>query len=152
VLRRAFPLAECRSRFAVDTPGNQARFELLSIRPSPALVGIEIRVHNLLPFPVMFEAFRLTSSIDSTGFLDTVLNERHSIPAAGFARIALPEVGLTDSQAKWVRALDRDCTRVRLILHWRCFSAVHNWEDQGSHEALLYINRDGSSLPGGRSR
>lgn len=151
VLRRAFPIHECRNRFAVDMPGNHARFELLSMRPSPALVGIELRLHNLLPFPVRFEAFRLTSSIDSTGFLDTVLNERHSIPAASFARIALPEIGLTDSQANWVRALKRDCTTVRLILRWRCSSAVHGWEDQGSHEALLYINKDGNSIPGGRA-
>jgi hypothetical protein len=151
LLRRAFPIAECQTRLAVDMPGNHARFELLSIRPSRALVGVELRLHNVLPFPVTFEAFRLTSTIDSTGFLDTALNERHHIPAVGFARIPLPEIGLTDSQAKWVRALNRDCTRVQLTLHWRCASQVHDWEGQGTYEALLYINKDASSLPRGNA-
>ncbi|MEX0735156.1 MAG: hypothetical protein WD051_11075 [Steroidobacteraceae bacterium] len=148
LLRRAFPIAECQRRLAVDMPGNHARFELLSIRPSPALVGVQLRLHNVLPFPVTFEASRLISTIDSTGFLDIVLNERHCIPAAGFARIPLPEIGLTSSQAGWVRALNRDCTRVQLKLHWRCASPVHDWEGQGTYEGLLYVNKDGSPLSG----
>lgn len=133
-------------------PGNHARFELLSIRPSPALVGVELRLYNVLPFPVTLEVFRLTSTIDSTGFLETVLNERQRIPAVGFARIPLPEIGLTDSQAEWVRARNRDCTMVQLSLHWRCASPVHDWEGQGTYEALLYVNKDVGPSPGGSAR
>lgn len=59
LLRRAFLVSECRTRFMVDMPGNNARFELLSIRPSPALVGLEVRIYNSLPFAVDFSMFRL---------------------------------------------------------------------------------------------
>lgn len=142
LLRRAFPVSECKTRFLVDMPGNHARFELLSIRPSAALVGLEVRVYNPLPFAVDFSTFRLTSSIDSTGLLDAVLNSKHLVPAAGFARIPLHEIGLADQQANWVRQLRRECARVQVTLHWRCASTIHDWEGQGTYECNAYVNMD----------
>ena len=142
LLRRVFPANKCNDRFLVDVPGTHARFELLSTRPSPALTGLEMRVYNPLPFAVEFNAVRLTSTIDSVNLLDAVLNSKHRIPAAGYARISLPEISLTDQQAKWVGRLQRECTRIQINLHWRCTSTIHDWEAQGSYECLAYINKD----------
>lgn len=139
LLRRVFPVSECRTRFLVDIPSNHARFELMAVRPSLALVGLKVRVYNPLPFAVEFSALRLTASIDSAGLLDVVLNSKHLIPAAGFARIPLHEISLSDQQANWVRGLQRECTRVQLNLHWRCTSAIHDWEGQGSYECIAYV-------------
>ena len=145
MLRRVFPVSECKVRFGVEMPGNNARFELMSVRPSPALTGLAVRIHNLLPFPVSFSAFRLIASIESAGLLDAVLNTSAQIPAASFARITFPEIGLADQQANWVRGLQRECARVQLNLHWRCTSAIHDWETQGSYEFLAQINKDGNA-------
>lgn len=142
LLRRFFPIGECRTRFLVDMPGNHTRFELLSVRPSPALTGLEVRVYNPLPFVVGFSAFRLTTSIDSVGLLDAVLNSKYRIPASGHARIPLPEIGLSDQQVNWIRGLQRECARIQLNLHWRCTSSVHDWEAQGTYECLVYVNKD----------
>lgn len=142
LLRRVFPVNKCKEQFLVEMPGSHARFELLSIRPSPALTGLEVRVYNPLPFPVEICAFRLTANIDSTNLLDAVLNSKHRIPAAGHGRITLPEVALSDQQVNWVRRLRRECTRIQLNLHWRCTSTIQDWEAQGDYECLAYINED----------
>jgi len=147
LLRRFFPIDKCKTQFSVDMPGTHVRFELRSVRPSSALVGLEVRVHNFLPFAVEFSGFRLTSGIDSFVLLDAVLNTKCRIPAAGAARIPLPEIGLTDQQANWVRRLQRECTRVQLNLHWRCTSTIHDWEGQGSYDCIAYVNKD-SAEPG----
>lgn len=144
LLRRFFPVSKCKSRFLVDMPGNHARFELLSVRPSPALVGLEIHVFNPLPFAVEFETFRLTANVDSTRLVDAVLNTRHLVPATGSARIPLPEIGLTDQQANWVRDRQKKCTRVQVNLHWRCKSTIHSWESQDAYECLAYVNKNDS--------
>jgi hypothetical protein len=147
VLRHFFPISKCKALFQVDVPGNHARFELLSIRPSPALVGLEVRVYNPLPFAVEFETFRLTANIDGTGVLNAVLNTKHCIPATGSAHVALPEIGLSDSEANWVRERESECVRLGLELHWRCKSTIHDWQDQGTYTSLVYVNRDRGEGP-----
>jgi len=141
LLRHFFPIDKCKSQFSVDMPGAHVRFELLPARPSFALAGLEVRVHNLLPFAVEFSVFRLTSGIDSFIYLDAVLNTTCLIPATGVARMPLPEIVLTDQQANWVRNLQREYTRVQLNLHWRCTSAIHDWEAQGSYDCTAYVNK-----------
>lgn len=142
LLRRVFSVSECRDKFLVDMPGSHARFELLMIRPSLALTGLELLVYNPLPFAVEFSPFRLVANINSTGLLDVVLNSKKIIPAAGFARIPMHEISLTEQQANWVQRLHRECTRVQLNLQWRCTSDIHHWEGQGTYECVVYINRD----------
>lgn len=142
LLRRVFPIGECKRLLAVDMPGNHARFELLRVRPSAALVGLEVSLHNHLPFDVEFEAWRLTMTIDSYAVLDAVLNTQHTIPATGGARIPLPEISLSDQQAGWVGARCDNCVRIQVGLHWRCISAFHDWQDQGTYESLAYVNSD----------
>jgi hypothetical protein len=142
LLRRAFPISKCRRLLAIDMPGNHARFELMRVRPSAALTGLEVSVHNHLPFDVEFEAWRLTMNINSNGVLDVVLNTQHKIPATGSARISLSEISLSDRQTGWVGALGDNCVRIQVGLHWRCSSAFHNWQDQGIYESLVYVNRD----------
>ncbi|MFZ2207298.1 MAG: hypothetical protein WAV22_01370 [Porticoccaceae bacterium] len=146
LLRRAFPINKCKERFLVEMPGNHTRFELLSVRPSPALTGLEVRVYNALPFAVDFSAFRLTASINSTGLLDTVLNSNYRIPASGHARIPLSEIGLSDQQANWVRGLPRECARIQVNLHWRCTSSIHDWDAQDTYDCLAYVNKDTAEL------
>lgn len=142
LLCRAFPISKCQILLAVDMPGNHARFELLRMRPLAALIGLEVRAHNHLPFDVEFELWRLTAAIDSNALLDATLNTRYTIPATGSARISLPEISLSDQQANWTRAKGDDCVRVRLELYWRCQSPFHDWQDQGGYESLIYLNRD----------
>lgn len=146
LLRRVFPVSKCQERLMVDIPGNHTHFELLSVRPSPALTGLEVRVYNALPFTVAFSTFRLTANIDSTGLLDAVLNSTYRIPAAGHARIPLSEIGLSVQQANWVRGLQRECARIQLNLHWCCTSSIHDWEAQGTYDCLAYVNKDTTEL------
>lgn len=80
LLHHVFPVNKCKDRFLVDVPGTHARFELLSIRPSPVLTGLEVRVYNPLPFAVEFSTFNLKCSIDSIVLLDAVLNSKDRSP------------------------------------------------------------------------
>lgn len=142
LLRRAFPISKCKKLLVVDVPGNYARFELLQVRPSAALIGLEVSLHNHLPFDVELEAWRLVVTIDSNAILDVALNTQYTIPATGSARIPLPEIGLSDRQASWVDAQCDDCVRIQVGLHWRCTSAFHSWQDQQTFESLVYVNSD----------
>ena len=142
LLRRVFPISKCKRLFMVEMPGNYARFELLQVRPSAALIGLDVSLHNHLPFDVELEAWRLVVTIDNNAILDVVLNTQHTIPATGSARIPLPEIGLSDRQASWVDAQCDDCVRIQVGLHWRCASAFHDWQDQGTYQNLVKVNSD----------
>lgn len=142
LLRRAFPITRCKSLFTVEAPGNQARFELLEERPSPALTSVEVTLHNHLPFRVEFEGYRLSVSIDSYGLLDAVENSICMVPATGLSSVRLPDIALSDQQARWVRARSGDSVRIALVLYWRCRSSFHDWEDQHSYDRLVYVNKN----------
>lgn len=142
MLRLAFPVSKCKTLLVVDMPGSHARLELLRVRPSAALIGVEVTLHNHLPFDVEFEVWRLTMNINSSAVLDAVLNTRHSVPATASARIPLLEISLSDQQADWLRVQSDDCVRAQVGLHWRCKSVIHDWQDHGSYECLVYSNKD----------
>ena len=142
LLRRAFPISKCKKLLVVDVPGNRARFELSRARPSAALSGVEVTLHNHLPFDLEFEVWRLTMNIDSSAVLDAVLNTRHTVPTTGGAQILIPEISLSDRQVRWVDTQRDDSIRIQVGLHWRCTSAFHSWQDQQTFESLVYVNSD----------
>jgi len=117
VLRRAFPISECKNRCLLDVPGDHARFELTASRPSAALTGLAVNFHNHLPFDVEFEVWRVKAVVTSYQLLDAVLNTRCMVPAAGTANVSLPEVTLSDQQADWMRGRNTDCSRTQFELH-----------------------------------
>ena len=145
LLRWKFPISKCQSLLAVDVSASQAQFELLPTRPSAGLAGLVTRWHNHLPFQVEIEIHELSVSIDSSCLLTQTLNTQCTIPATGSATIRLPELGLTDQQADWVRNLDRECVRAQIELRWRVTSAVHDWVDQKTDVYLISINQDQAS-------
>ncbi|MDT8429192.1 MAG: hypothetical protein RQ757_10545 [Pseudomonadales bacterium] len=142
LLGQVFPASKCKTLLQVDVSGNHSCFELLSTRPSHALVHLEVRVYNALPFTVELDVSRLQGGIDSSNLLDTALNTKLAVPAAGFGRIVLPEITLTNQQTNWICNLSREYTRVQLTLHWRCKSTIHNWDDSGTYEFPVFIRAD----------
>lgn len=149
LIRWRFPVGKCRGLLAVSLPSNDARFELMRIRPSYGLIGLNFRLHNHLPFDVTFDAFRLTATIDSNSLLDQVLNTTVLVPGAASALISLPEIPLSNQQADWLRNLKRESARVRITLHSRCRSSFHHWDDQHSSEFLVSINADKIEMKAG---
>ena len=65
LLRRAFPISKCKKLLVVDVPGNRARFELLRARPSAALSGVEVTLHNHLPFDLECTWRNISRNYDS---------------------------------------------------------------------------------------
>ena len=142
LLPQAFPVSRCRALLVVDAPGSHVRFELLRVRPSAALLGVEATLHNHLPFHVEIEVYRLSVAIDSVGLLDAVQNTKCTAPAAGSVSVQFPEVTLSNHQADWVRARQGGSVRIHLSLSWRCRSSFRTWEDQKGFGSLAYVNKD----------
>lgn len=142
LLRRNFPISKCKSMLVVDVSANQAQFELLRARPSAGLAGLVANLHNHLPFQIEIEVHEVRVSIDSRSLLTQSLNVKCAIPATGSATIHLPELGLTDQQANWVRNLRHESVRAQIKLSWRCCSSVHDWTDQKTDVCLISVNQD----------
>lgn len=148
LLRRAFPVSRCKAMLLVELSGSQSSFELLAIRPSHTLVSLELRIYNPLPFSVELVVSQLQANIDSSNLLNTVLNTRFIVPATGFGRIVLPELNLTDQQARWVRNLSREYTRVQFTLDCHCTSVIHDWDTSGTYEFPVFVRTDGAEQSG----
>lgn len=148
VLRCVFPIAKCRDQLRVSVPGNQARFELLKMRPTPALIGLVVEIYNPLPFAVSVEFHSAQASLNSAGFLGAVLNSRCTISASGFASICLPEFALMEQTANWILGNANECARLSFHLHWRCTSSIQNWESEKAFDFIAYVNRDAKQAPG----
>lgn len=141
LLGRRYPAALCREKLTLLWKAGSGRFELRPERPNAALSGIELQIHNHLPFDVELTLRRLEARCDSTGFLEGVLNVMLEIPASSQARVLLPEQGLTDRQVSWIASRHRDAAAVAVTVHGSVFSKVTRWEfqaDLGSQ--ALYVN------------
>lgn len=140
LLRRCFPVPRCKDMLTIELSGNHSSFELLPDRPSHTLTGLKLHVYNPLPFSFDLEGCRLQADIDSRKLLDEPLNIRQIVPASGFARIPLLEIGLTDRQVTWVKELSREYTRVQFSLNWRCHSVIREWADSGIYEFPVFVH------------
>jgi len=142
LLRWKFPIVKCNALLVVEVSANHGQFTLQRIRPAAGLIGVEVRLHNHLPFQIEFEIHELRVNIDSCQLLTQTLNVKCIIPATGSATIRLPELNLTDQQANWIRNRGRDCESAQIELYWRCCSSVHDWTDQRSDDSLISVNQD----------
>ena len=144
LLRWQYPINKCQERLLVDVDGSQAQFELLSERPSHALTCLGLRITNFLPFDVTIDVYRVTAVVESHGVLDATTHLQLHIPTSATLKTFIPEISLTDQQARWVQGRGRDFTRIAVELHCRCQSTVQNWEEHRPSSFLVSINADPS--------
>lgn len=131
-----------RSGLVFYAVGNGCRFELLGVRPMPALCGIDVVVHNLLPFDVLLNLQHMECTIDSTKVLGIPQNLSVRIPASASARISIPEIPLSEQQINWIKALNRDFTFARINMRWRCKSKFSELDWSETFDVTAFINKD----------
>lgn len=146
LLRRRFSVQKCTEMLVIDSHSDSAYFDLQPDHPSHSLGGIGLRLHNHLPFDVVVQATHATLTIDSNVVLETVLNSELMVQASNSAQLALPELGLTEQQVKWIRNLKREFTRIKLVFDLKCQSNIRSWDQRRDLGFSATINLGSSSI------
>lgn len=145
-LKWRFPVQKCRELFIIDSGADSAYFDLQPDRPSHSLGGLGLRLHNHLPFDMVVQVTHSVLIIDSSVVLESVLNSGLMVPAFKSAQLALPQIGLTEQQVRWVRNLQRDFTRIKINLDLKCQSNIRSWEEHSALGFSATINSGNLSL------
>lgn len=152
LLRWRFPIQRCRGLVIIDPTADSVYFDLHPEHPSHYLGGIGLKLHNHLPFDVVVKAVHAALVIDSTAVLDAVLNSESTIPASNSAQLLLPQLGLTEQQVRWVRNLQREFTRIKLVFDLKIQSDIRSWEEHSTLVFSATINSGSPSAKQGVSR
>ena len=150
ILRWRFPVQKCRELLIIEADANSVYFDLQPERPSHSLGGVELRIHNHLPFGVVLQITHVTLIVNSSLVLDAVLNNELVIQASNHVQLTLPQLGLAEQQVKWLRKYKQDISRIKMLFNLRCQSKIHSWEEQCPLGFSATINSgDPSSNQGG---
>jgi hypothetical protein len=139
-LRRQFPETKCRERLRVAFE-HLATFQLAAARPSSGLSGVQLQIHNYLPFAVQLSFYRIQVVIGGVHLLDSVLNNSAQVSDYDLKHIDLGEISINEKQADWVRGRPGSCLRATLTISVRVVSAIRSWEQDLTMMGLIEIYR-----------
>lgn len=136
-----FSAQACMQRLVVECADSSAAFWLGPDRPTHGLAGIQLSLHNHLPFDVELSFHRIEARVDSMGLLDSPLNTSAVVGASNNSGLLLPEIALSNRPVQWLINLKRDVVVMDMTLHWSARSSMTNWEQSKQIKCAATIGK-----------
>lgn len=126
ILRRLFNQQRMKEGIHITLAANSLRFEILNIRPVPALCGVQIHLSNFLPFPIHANFSNIELSISSQQWLSQPLNHSMAISASSHTTTMLPEIQIPQRLVDFLHESNNGCVYVGFNVKVQITSKVYS--------------------------
>jgi hypothetical protein len=141
LLRLFYPERKCCERVRILVSGIGSVFEMRKSRPTPALIGLQIAVVNLLPFEIDVELRELEIRYESQ-HLKATLNKHVKVVGPGVGSVDLGEFDLSDPLETELYNFGKGGAHLYTTIRGTVESDVRNFDLRADLQMKAMVNCD----------